>query len=302
MVSKKIVDFRQKNLNELVSIIVPNYNHFLFLEKRLDSIFNQTYQNFEVILLDDASSDNSLDILERYRNHPKVPHFIVNEKNSGSPFKQWQKGLELAQGKFIWIAESDDTCDLNFLESQVNCVDNADVAVAKTLAFNEGSIENEVMHPVFKFSNKEDALLRCPILNVSTVLFKAKLIHNFKDQEYTNFKVIGDRVFYFEYFRHANIVFNTATLSYFRQSDMNISKLKNRNLTYYKHYFKEHCRFIFYAKQIDPTIERDVVNAYLHRFYSRVRDRLTVDQKRSMTFLFLYFFYKIKVLSNKTKL
>src|SRR5690606_14670397 len=97
----------------LVSIILPNYNHASYLPDRLNSIFNQSYQNFEVIILDDCSRDVSLEILNIYKGHPKVSHFIANEVNSGSPFKQWQKGLKLAKGDFVWIAESDDYCDLN---------------------------------------------------------------------------------------------------------------------------------------------------------------------------------------------
>lgn len=57
------------------SIIVPNYNHAKYLPKRLDSIVNQTFQNFEVILLDDCSTDNSLEIIEEYAKGPRVTHF-----------------------------------------------------------------------------------------------------------------------------------------------------------------------------------------------------------------------------------
>jgi glycosyltransferase involved in cell wall biosynthesis len=55
-----------------VSVIVPNYNHAKYLPRRLDSIFNQTFQDFEVILLDDCSTDNSLSIPGEYVKHPKV--------------------------------------------------------------------------------------------------------------------------------------------------------------------------------------------------------------------------------------
>ena len=71
-----------------VSVIVPNYNHEQYLQQRIESIVNQTYQDFELILLDDFSTDNSRDILNLYRNHPKVSKIVFNEKNSGSPFKQ----------------------------------------------------------------------------------------------------------------------------------------------------------------------------------------------------------------------
>ncbi|ENV48656.1 hypothetical protein P255_00165 [Acinetobacter brisouii CIP 110357] len=72
-----------------VSVIIPNYNHHKFLHARLDSILKQTYQNFEIIILDDCSTDESRDIIELYRNHPKVSHIIYNTKNSGSSFIQW---------------------------------------------------------------------------------------------------------------------------------------------------------------------------------------------------------------------
>ena len=66
-----------------VSIIIPNYNHAQYLSQRLNSIFNQNYQNFEVIILDDCSIDNSKDIIGKYKSNPKVSHIIYNDTNSG---------------------------------------------------------------------------------------------------------------------------------------------------------------------------------------------------------------------------
>ena len=74
-----------------MSIIVPNYKQIEFLEERLNSIFNQIYQNFEVILLDDLSSDGSNKILQRYEDHPKVVRLILNNENLGSLFKRWKR-------------------------------------------------------------------------------------------------------------------------------------------------------------------------------------------------------------------
>jgi len=89
----------------LVSVIIPNYNHSLFLGERIDSVLNQRYQNFEVILLDDGSTDNSREIIEKYRGLEKVKHIVYNQKNSGNAFVQWNKGVELAMGEWVWIAE-----------------------------------------------------------------------------------------------------------------------------------------------------------------------------------------------------
>lgn len=116
--------------NPLVSIIVPNYNHAKYLKQRLDSIFNQTLKNFEVILLDDKSTDNSIEVLDSYRDE-RITHRVYNTTNSGSPFLQWKKGLELATAELIWIAESDDFADNTFLEKMIPIFEeNQNVAVA----------------------------------------------------------------------------------------------------------------------------------------------------------------------------
>jgi glycosyltransferase involved in cell wall biosynthesis len=108
-----------EQITPLVSIIVPNYNHEKYLRERLESIFNQIYPNFEVVLLDDCSTDKSQAILLEYADNLKVSHCIFNETNSGNTFIQWNKGLALAKGDYIWIAESDDFCELNFLEELI---------------------------------------------------------------------------------------------------------------------------------------------------------------------------------------
>jgi len=104
------------------TVIIPNYNHGAFLKERIESVLAQTYQDFELILLDDASTDQSLSIIEQYKDHPKVKAIVVNEQNSGSSFQQWKKGWEMASFDWIWIAESDDTAAPNFLEACANVI------------------------------------------------------------------------------------------------------------------------------------------------------------------------------------
>lgn len=98
-----------------VSVIIPNYNHAQFLEQRINSVLNQEFQDFELIILDDFSTDISRDVIERFRGHSKVTHIVYNICNSGSAFQQWKKGLSLAKGEWIWLAESDDWADNKFL-------------------------------------------------------------------------------------------------------------------------------------------------------------------------------------------
>ncbi|MEY8848351.1 glycosyltransferase family 2 protein [Psychroserpens sp. XS_ASV72] len=276
----------------LVSIILPNYNHAPYLEERLDSIINQTYSNFELIILDDNSSDESLEILKRFENHDKVSHFIINAVNSGSPFKQWQKGLNLVKGDYVWIAESDDKVDYNFLESQIDTLlsNDCDIVVAETLKFNnDKGVYGEVNHPIFNRHLKQelilDDVLYCPILNVNASVFKANLIS--KAKTFATYNIIGDRVFYHEAFFGKMIVQNMDTKAFFRKSEDSVSALDHRSLSYYKNYFYEHIRFLNNINETTP-VTSELHNQYVKKFFNRVRYRLSRSEKLNFTFLKMY--------------
>jgi glycosyltransferase involved in cell wall biosynthesis len=105
-----------------VSVIVPSYNHSRYLAERLDSILAQTFGDLELLILDDASTDDSHAKLLRYCG--RLPgRLIVNATNSGAAFPQWNYGISLARGEYVWIAESDDSADPQFLETLVPLLD-----------------------------------------------------------------------------------------------------------------------------------------------------------------------------------
>jgi len=300
--AKKEINTVSKNQNYknigLVSIILPNYNHASYLKKRLDCIIHQTYEHFELIILDDASTDKSLRFLEAYKNHPKVSHYEINQKNTGSPFQQWQKGLQRAKGDYIWIAESDDCCDLNFLQSQIDFMKQhqLDVAVAQTYAINNlDEIKNEVQHPIFNKTDilkmDLDAFLYCPILNASTCLFKSNLAKS--AGFFSSFNIIGDRVFYFEAFHKHKIGLNRATRSYFRKDNMGISALNSKNFSYLKAYYYEHQKF---AKQalLNGSIDKNLYRTYVKRFFNRINNRMTKVEKLKLEYLCLRIRFKLE--------
>jgi glycosyltransferase involved in cell wall biosynthesis len=106
-----------------VSVIIPSYNHCRYLPERIDSVLGQTFGDFEVIILDDASTDGSHAVLARYHAKPRV-RVVVNTRNSGSAFPQWNRGIGMAKGEYVWIAESDDSADPHFLETLVPILDD----------------------------------------------------------------------------------------------------------------------------------------------------------------------------------
>jgi glycosyltransferase involved in cell wall biosynthesis len=214
----------------MISIIVPNYNHRKFLPQRLDTIFNQTFQDFEVILLDDFSTDGSWEYLRQFENHPKVTYCVRNEVNSGSPFKQWKKGLGLAKFEWIWIAESDDFSELDFLEKLIAQFDDEIVLVFANSEFVDetGStlFFNGKKHEMKSYQLGEDSfrklgvkfikeflIYRNYILNANAVLFRKP--DNFPNEPLT-MRFAGDWYFWIYILRIGDIVYLPSPSNYFR--------------------------------------------------------------------------------------
>jgi hypothetical protein len=103
-----------------ISVAVPNYNYAHCLPERLYSIFDQSHPLEEIIILDDASSDNSIAVVETVaEERDRDLTLVINEANSGSVFAQWAKAAEMSTGEFIWIAEADDLSEPSFLSSLI---------------------------------------------------------------------------------------------------------------------------------------------------------------------------------------
>ena len=219
----------------LVSVIIPNYNHARFLDERIQSVLNQTYQNFEVIILDDKSTDNSVEVINKYKDNPHISCVVVNEKNSGSTFIQWHKGFELAKGELIWIAESDDSCDDTFLSTLIHgYVDNnAILAFCRSCRYDVNGNKSVYTHQSILpwdivMSGREFISQylsnRNAVANASSAIFSRNIAMSI-DRKYQTMKSLGDWMFWIELIEHGNVVFYTAELNYFRFHNTNTTKL-----------------------------------------------------------------------------
>ena len=165
-----------------VSVIIPNFNHAQFLVQRIESVLSQTYQDFEVIILDDCSTDESRDIIAGYQNHPKVNQILFNAKNSGGPFYQWEKGISLAKGKYIWLAESDDWCEPSLLKTLIEGTEEDDeivISYCQLICVNEaGEIKWQSKHNCLSEVVESDRFIRdylalkVSIFNASMAIFR----------------------------------------------------------------------------------------------------------------------------------
>jgi len=118
--------------NKKISVIIPSYNHSKFLKKAIDSVLNQTYQDFELIILDDCSTDSSAKIINSYKDERIRKYF--NEKNNGA-VNTLNQLIDLASGEYIALLNSDDFWSNDKLEKQLAYLEeNKEVAACFTWA------------------------------------------------------------------------------------------------------------------------------------------------------------------------
>lgn len=239
-----------------VSVIVPNYNHAKYLDQRILSILNQTYQNFELIILDDCSPDEGASkmVIEKYRDNPHVSHVVYNEENSGSTFKQWDKGINLAKGELVWIAESDDFCKHNLLELLVKEFERDEKLTLAYTLLQKVDVEGKPIpylrytpHGVTRHDGHDYVrrymTTRNHCANASAVLFK-KAVYYHIDKQFTTYKAGGDMLFWIEIAEQGNVAIVNKQLNYFRQHNQKVtpeSVRKGVNTSEFKRTFEYIC-------------------------------------------------------------
>ena len=286
--------------NPLVSVIIPNYNHARFLDERIQSVLNQTYQNFELIILDDKSTDNSVEVINQYKDNPHFSHIVVNEENSGSTFKQWHKGFELAKGDVVWIAESDDSCDTDMLETLIEgyVENNAVLAFCRSCKYDVDGKKSVYAHQNFLYrdismSGKDfisNYMVQYnAVANTSSAIFNRNIAVSL-DKQYMNMQGEGDWLFWIELMEHGNVCFYNKEMNLFRFHNMNttntlaykgvgdiehkyiVDYLANNNLIDSRRYKEEIIYYVTiilrYQKYESQEVKRRVLNVWdRYRYY-----------------------------------
>ena len=228
----------------LVSVIIPNYNHAPYLHERIDSVLNQTFQDFEVIILDDCSTDNSREIIEGYRGHEKIRYIEYNEVNSGNTFVQWKKGLDQAQGDWIWIAESDDFNDNSFIEKlSSRFIDENALIFSKSFMINEkkqiiGELPlNEEVAQSFSLNGKDFIKQRMLavnfIPNASAVIFNRRTYLETRNK-IENLTLSGDYHLWLLMLSIGNVSYINTPLNYYRYHQQTVRNRQNNMRIYLK--------------------------------------------------------------------
>ena len=274
---------KQKNM---VSIIVPVYNVEKYIKKCIDSIINQTYQNLEIILVDDGSPDKCGEICEEYSkkdNRIKVIH-----KENGGLSDARNAGLEKATGEYIAFIDSDDYIDKNYISTLYNmCITNkAEIAqcsfkrVTDNQIANEKDVENKIVNmsgiEAIKNIFKENYIEYTVAWNK---LYKKSLFDNIK---YPKGKLHEDEATTYKLFYEAKIVSVTNEKLYYyyiRQNSITNTKFSLRRLDYIEE-LEEQLKFF------NDRNEEDI---YLEVYYRYARS-------------LLLFYFKCKTIENSEQI
>lgn len=254
--TRALMGIRVRQPMPKVSVIVANYNHERFLRRRLDSIYGQTYRNFEVLLLDDCSSDESRALMDSYATaYPHLTRRLYNETNSGSAFRQWAKGIHAVSGDLVWIAESDDYCDEHFLEVLVRCFDDEAVMLASGQCVFVNSDEVPLQDEFKRYVSDlacaakwQDAYvetahnevsgalgIKNTIPNASGVVFRRPIDMPLLSEDWwLSMRVAGDWVFYLHLIRGGKIAYAPAAINYFRRYEGSTAESTYRKRVFYE--------------------------------------------------------------------
>lgn len=277
----------------LVSVILPNYNYARYLKNRIEGILNQSFQDIELILLDDKSTDDSVEVMRQYEQHPKVSALIVNEKNSGSPFFQWEKGISMAKGKYIWIAEADDEALPDFLSTCVEALEaNPRASICYTSSTHidpEGNAgiprhkptrtEGYSVYNGIDFA-RHNLYWRNYIENASGILFRHDAYKQLDSKSWTEMRYSGDWLFWFLMAMEGDIVRVHKPLNKFR---IHSNSVTGSSMSGGKRYIED--ALIIHAMElhIQPTID-----TYRHwirtgQLYRRINKYVTDSKQKRET-------------------
>ncbi len=229
-----------------VSVVVPNYNYERYIGERLKSVLTQDYPIYELIVLDDKSADGSeRAIREQLADESVDNRVVVNHVNSGSVFAQWKRGVDLARGDFVWIAEADDLSEPEFLSTVIEGFDDPRTVLSYCES-QQMSESGEILSDHYRdyladisldkwarayvSSGAEEIAqamaIKNTIPNVSAVVFKREALSTVLEQHFDairEFRVAGDWMVYLRVLEQGLLAFVPDALNLHRRHGSSVT-------------------------------------------------------------------------------
>jgi glycosyltransferase involved in cell wall biosynthesis len=239
-----------------VSVVVPFYNHQKFVDERLYSILGQSIKDIEIIALDDCSSDDTVARIQPYLQKDKRLTLVKNITNSGSPFRQWQKGITLAKSDVVWVAEGDDSCSGNFIDVLLpNFSDPLlNIAFAKVEMMDEEGVKNPGAFKAYfdnacpgKFETpyansgvnevKEHFCAHQTLINASGLIFRKSRLCPEAFGLAVSHRMCGDWLIYLGLLKSGKIAYCPSAINYFRRHNKSQVFVEEGTSEYFKERF-----------------------------------------------------------------
>ena len=227
------------NCGPKVTAFIPSYNHGRFLRQRVESVLQETYNNIELIVIDDCSDDDSNEIINSLLRLYSF-QYVRNTRNSGTPFAAWEKAASLATGEFLWICESDDFADPCFLEIAVTrLVENQEAVLfycnSQVVDTDGTAIDHTetYFHDIWRESRWDQDFVRDgtgelthfqlrgqTVPNMSSTLISTEAFRRAYKPFLKKLKLTGDWLFIGWVLRYGSVVFCNKTLNHYRKHEV----------------------------------------------------------------------------------
>jgi glycosyltransferase involved in cell wall biosynthesis len=215
-------------MNQKVSVIIPTYNRANLLPRAIKSVLNQTFQDFELIIVDDGSTDNTRKVVEEFQQKDSRIKYIFQE-NSGGPAKPINSGIKNSKGEYIAILESDDEWLLEKLEKQIKVLEEfKNVGLVSCYAFRifEDGTKKLYKTPYLELFKKTKWKLfweKWGIISPSTIMIRKEVVEKigFFDEK---IKAGADVDFYLRCIKEFDFYFIDEPLVNYYESEESLSK------------------------------------------------------------------------------
>ena len=317
------------NNKPLVSVIMPVYNAEEFLDRSISSVINQTYDNLEILLIDDCSTDNSYNILKEYAKKDKRIKVFHNQENQHVSETR-NVGIRNSTGKYLYFIDSDDFIDNDYIEHLVNTAEkeNADVVVNPNIyQYKNGRKKLNILTETF---NKEKDNKNYNIIAIKVFPSSCNRLYKKDIQETYNIffpkgvKFIEDTYFNVLFFASSNNIICIQPKSYYYRNitTNSITKTLNRisSLNDLLYVLENQYQFLKNNNLLNKgyfinlvSIEDVLFNTRLYReneenikeikdeYYTKIRQLLLSIKDDLLDNNFLYYNYENDILSNLEK-
>lgn len=258
----------------MVTVVIPTYNSSQYVEKAIKSVLNQTYKNIELLIVDDCSTDNTIDVLNKYVDGNNV-RIIRNKENVGVGISR-KIGINNAKGKYITFLDSDDYLLEDFIEMNVKLIEEQDADVVYTsIGIFSPTKQFKIINAIDSMAEGDGTLnifFWCKMNFLTGKLFKTDLVKKCKWSErrvaedvQTMFYIMYEakKVMSFSYLGYIHQCRENSLMGYFKDDENDKMNHMFHNFCYNSIAEKEMLEFLI--EKNDKTILKQMYEEYFNK-------------------------------------